>query len=229
MSGRAYTIAYTALHYGADYLGWAIRSVIDAIDEYVVLYAAQGSHVFRTTLPCPDNRKELYTIARQAARDKLRWYDGEWLAMNSICRAEHFVLCGLADSWWPAAETGFEQLLASFKPKYIVSVAVFESLPHHRAQLGMCALRRVDDDVEIEAIVDHPTTTELTAAWGALIWRREFWQYIDAAEPHVGYAVQRALNSGQRVAAQCFDAPYYNCNTLAVYREGLNASFEERQ
>ena len=32
--------AYTALHYGSPYLGAAIRSVIDSVDSYYILYAA---------------------------------------------------------------------------------------------------------------------------------------------------------------------------------------------
>lgn len=71
-------VAYTALLYGRAYLKWAIRSVIDSIDEYVVLYASEGSHGARTSTPCPESREELYADARLAAGDKLRWYDGSW-------------------------------------------------------------------------------------------------------------------------------------------------------
>lgn len=72
------TIAYTALHNGRDYLGYAIKSVIDYVDEYYVLYAAQGSHGHRTSVPCPDTREDLYTIAQAVAGDKLHWIDGDW-------------------------------------------------------------------------------------------------------------------------------------------------------
>lgn len=68
--------AYTALHYGREYLGWAIRSVIDVVDEYIVLYSPTGSHGTRTDRPCPETRDELYAIAKAAAGDKLRWIDG---------------------------------------------------------------------------------------------------------------------------------------------------------
>jgi hypothetical protein len=74
-------VAYTALLYGADYLGWAIRSVIDHIDKYWVLYSAQGSHGHQTDLVCPDHAADLYDIAKQAAGDKLHWYTaspGQW-------------------------------------------------------------------------------------------------------------------------------------------------------
>ncbi len=71
-------ISYTALHYGKDYLYWAIRSVIDHVDEHHILYAPVGSHGHRTQQPCPDTRAELYAEAERAAGDKLRWHDGTW-------------------------------------------------------------------------------------------------------------------------------------------------------
>lgn len=71
-------IAYTALHYGRDYLAYAIRSVIDHVDEYHVLYTSIGSHGHRTERPCPETRDELYAIAAGVAGVKLHWHEGEW-------------------------------------------------------------------------------------------------------------------------------------------------------
>lgn len=71
-------IAYTALHYGAAYLGYAIRSIIDQVDEYWVLYSAVGSHGHQTDRQCPDSREELVAIAQATAGSKLRWHDGTW-------------------------------------------------------------------------------------------------------------------------------------------------------
>ena len=71
-------VGFTALHYGRDYLAWAIRSIIDHIDEYHVAYSAIGSHGHRSEVKCPETRAELYAIASAAAGSKLRWHDGEW-------------------------------------------------------------------------------------------------------------------------------------------------------
>jgi hypothetical protein len=72
------TIAYTALHYGRDYLASAIRSVIDHVDEYWVLYSATGSHGTWIDEPCPEHEVELTNIAYRAAGNKLRWVNGDW-------------------------------------------------------------------------------------------------------------------------------------------------------
>jgi len=71
-------ISYTALHYGREYLGYALKSVIDYVDEAWILYTDIGSHGFRTATPCPESRAELYTIASAVCGDKLRWVDGRW-------------------------------------------------------------------------------------------------------------------------------------------------------
>lgn len=113
-------IAYTALHYGSDYLGWAIRSVIDHIDEYHVLYSAQGSHGSRTDLVCPDTRETLYTIAENAAGDKLNWHDGDWTqegqqrdSIFEYAPAADVIVVLDADEIWPS---GLIRMILSCPP-----------------------------------------------------------------------------------------------------------------
>jgi hypothetical protein len=73
-------IAYTALHYGSPYLEWAIRSVIDHVDEYYIFYSADGSHGTRSNaiLPNSDTPQALKDLAFKAAGDKLQWIEGGW-------------------------------------------------------------------------------------------------------------------------------------------------------
>lgn len=67
---------FCALHYGVPFLASSIRSVIDTVDKYVVVYSPIGSHGHYSSLPCPDSRDELFAIAQEAAGDKLIWFDG---------------------------------------------------------------------------------------------------------------------------------------------------------
>lgn len=73
------TIAYTALHYGKEYLGAAIQSVIDFVDEYHVLYTENASHGTPSSVRPIDSTDELYAIAEQAAGKKLHWFNGSKL------------------------------------------------------------------------------------------------------------------------------------------------------
>lgn len=71
-------IAYCPLLYGSPYLAWSIRSVIDHVDAFYVLYSPVGAHGHRTDVPCPDTHDQLFEITLSAAGSKLRWIDGEW-------------------------------------------------------------------------------------------------------------------------------------------------------
>lgn len=90
-------VAYTALHYGSPYLRWAIRSIIDYVDEYYVFYSARPSYGVATDLPCPDSRERLFTEALIGAGGKLRWYDGVWHAENQH-RSAIFEVPGAKDA-----------------------------------------------------------------------------------------------------------------------------------
>lgn len=70
------------LHYGLDYLSYAIASVIDVCDVFYVLYSADGSHGRRSSMPCPDSRDDLYALAEYSVGAKLRWVQGDWRYEN---------------------------------------------------------------------------------------------------------------------------------------------------
>ena len=69
---------YVCCHYGTDYLGYAIRSVIDQVDEVLVAYTPKPSHGHQTDMVCPDTREELLEIARAVAGSKLTWMEGTY-------------------------------------------------------------------------------------------------------------------------------------------------------
>lgn len=101
-------IAYCALHYGKEYLYYAIKSVIDHVDEFHVLYSSVGSHGAQALIPCPDSRDELYAQASAAAGDKLRWHDGTWAHEGFQRESIHLyapdadvILVVDADEIWP--------------------------------------------------------------------------------------------------------------------------------
>ena len=83
-------IAYTALHYGVEYLGYAMHSAIHAVDEWHIIYASEGSHGTRSDLPCPDRRDHLYAIAKDFGGDKLRWHEGRWAHEGQQREAIHY-------------------------------------------------------------------------------------------------------------------------------------------
>lgn len=102
------TVSYTALHYGSDYLYWALRSVADYVDECWILYAATGSHGYKTRRPCPDQKGALRAKAIAAAGRKVHWVDGDWTqeheqreAIYDLAPDADVILVLDADEIWP--------------------------------------------------------------------------------------------------------------------------------
>lgn len=76
------TVAYIALHYGVDYLRYAIQSIIDDVQEVHVLYADNPSHghgLTHVSRPEHETRRGLYLEAVKGAKNKLVWHEGLWV------------------------------------------------------------------------------------------------------------------------------------------------------
>lgn len=65
-------IAYYAIHYGAEWLYWSMRSIKDFVDDIVVVYSEAPSHGHGTNATCPDDREVLKHIA---GRFDANWVD----------------------------------------------------------------------------------------------------------------------------------------------------------
>jgi hypothetical protein len=89
-------VGFMPLHYGLSYVEYAIRSVIDDVDQFVVAYSPIGSHGHRTDVPCPEHAYDLHEACKRAAGDKLLFYTGLWSQENQQ-RAMAFELAPDAD------------------------------------------------------------------------------------------------------------------------------------
>ncbi len=71
-------MSLTVLHYGAEYLAWALRSVEAAVDAFVVAYTERPSHGQATPEVCPETEEELRRQACRFIRKPIHWLKGEW-------------------------------------------------------------------------------------------------------------------------------------------------------
>lgn len=71
-------VGYMALHYGLEYMAYAIRSVIDQVDEFWILYTPFGSHGHTSGVRCPESMNDLAQVAYKAGNGKIRWCNGRW-------------------------------------------------------------------------------------------------------------------------------------------------------
>lgn len=71
-------VGFMALHYGLDYIQYAIESIIDYVDILHIAYSPVGSHGVTTPVPCPESERELRLLAYKAAGRKLVWHRDTW-------------------------------------------------------------------------------------------------------------------------------------------------------
>ena len=71
--------AFTALHYGKDYLEYAIRSVAPDVDEWLFAYSPVGSHGHRSNITCPETEAQLKAAALRGLNGlPYQWWSGNW-------------------------------------------------------------------------------------------------------------------------------------------------------
>ncbi|MBZ0097988.1 MAG: hypothetical protein K8F30_02840 [Taibaiella sp.] len=88
-------VGFCALHYGADYLEYALRSIVDYVDVLHVVYTPQPSHGTGTTLTCPDTYEKLAAITTGVSY-KVHWHSGVYRS-ESEHRAQIYKLEPAAD------------------------------------------------------------------------------------------------------------------------------------
>lgn len=66
------TLAYIPLHYGKDYLGYAIESIKDHVDKIIILYTPTPSYGHGSQITPIESEQELKDIAFSAS-NKIQW------------------------------------------------------------------------------------------------------------------------------------------------------------
>jgi dTDP-glucose pyrophosphorylase len=141
---------------------------------------------------------------------------------QTVKLAEHYalkqpVVFGMPDSWIEDDQV-FVKLTAALEEGADVAVGVCRVRPGQRNG-GLCAVEagRVVD------VVDKPEVCAYPYIWGALAWRPSFWPLLRSDDPHVGYALPRAIAKGMNVGAVVLDGAYWDCGTPDDYFDCIAA------
>lgn len=127
------------------------------------------------------------------------------------------ILFGMPDTYFSDDQV-YKRLAADIHVGALVSLAVFNVDSEQARTLGMCHIEfESDDTLYVRRIEDKPQVTALRYAWGAMAWKAGFWKYIQPADPHVGYAVQRAIDDGVPVRAYLATGFYHDCANFQQY------------
>lgn len=134
------------------------------------------------------------------AKSFIKW-GGEWCAL------------GMPDTYFdePDPFTKIVDALSS----YSVAVGVFRAREGQHSKLGMVDIQ----DDKIVKVIDKPKDTELKYGWGCLGWNPIFWNFIKEEDDHIGFAIQRAIDSGIIVKPIYMSGGYYDCGSPEGYFE----------
>lgn len=156
------------------------------------------------------------TIARYRPAETEMYMGGATMSETVLNAREdcgdESVLFGMPDTYWHTP--GAYKSLAGRLGFAHVIVAVWKIRPEQRGLLGQCKLNQLD---VVEEVTDKQPDCPFEWAWGAMCWRREFWEYIKADTPHIGYALQPAINNGLRILAYRVEGDYFDCGAFNQY------------
>jgi len=104
--------SYTIVHYGADYLGYALRSIYDNVDLIHVIFTPHPSHGYRVDIPPIESKEQIQQSIPAEILDKVHWYEMEGIYQEGqqrdhalrICReaGADIVLVVDCDEVWPS-------------------------------------------------------------------------------------------------------------------------------
>jgi dTDP-glucose pyrophosphorylase len=129
------------------------------------------------------------------------------------------VLFTMPDTWW---YEGFNPVLPSLVDRLqddVFALATFGVSLRQAKSLGTCFIDSKRSDKRVYKIEDKPAEPKSSIAWGAMCWTREFWEYIKPADPHVGFAAQRAIDKGVLPPSVFGSVEYHDCGVPSNYYE----------
>lgn len=174
-------------------------------------------------------------VNRYAPQDSSRVYCVDSATMSETVLAarrymdtDQMVVFGMPDTYW-TDHFVYEYLTSTLLNDQgaIAAAALWNVPPDETYKHGMCQVTASGGGLSVTDIVDKPESTALRRTWGALAWRKTFWRYINAADPHVGFALQRAIAAGETVRAVPFEGLYFNVGSQGDYFALIRAATGE--
>ena len=130
----------------------------------------------------------------------------------ALSGADRYML-GMPDTYM-SANSPYLALADSTAP---LTLAAWHVRPSQAGKLGQLD---VDSDGHLIGVVDKDPECALELAWGAMAFDRRFLELVDAATPHLGYAIPHMMTNAS-VPVVTMAGQYYDCGTPAEYFELL--------
>jgi hypothetical protein len=111
-----------------------------------------------------------------------------------------------------------EKPYATLKDKpELVDLACWSIREEQKGKLGQVLI----EENKVIDIRDKDKNCDYAYSWGALTFNRELLNYSTAQDPHIGFAVKSALDSGEDITSRIMHGKYFDCGTPSEYLEML--------
>lgn len=85
--------SYTIVHYGADFLGYALRSIYDHVDQMHVIYTPYPSHGYQVDIPPVESKERIQQSIPAEIFDKVCWYEMQGIYQEGQQRDAALKIC----------------------------------------------------------------------------------------------------------------------------------------
>jgi hypothetical protein len=82
-----------------------------------------------------------------------------------------------------------------------------------RSKIGQCKLR----GEKVIEVIDKDPKSKFKYLWGAILFKKNLWSYINTDDPHIGYSLNPALQNSLNISYVKADGVYYDCGTIEEY------------
>ena len=130
------------------------------------------------------------------------------IEVSRFAKADRFILC-MPDTYFHN-DLPYENLSNSASN---LDLTVFRIRADQRGKLGQI---QISDDGEATDAVDKDPACNYEFAWGAMSFTSDFIDLLRKPEPHVGYAIPRAIKKF-KVTAKPSQTEYFDCGTPSEY------------
>jgi choline kinase len=139
------------------------------------------------------------------------------IKVANVAKADRFILC-MPDTYFHG-ELPYDKLSSS---QSSVELSMFEIRDDQKGKLGQILL---DDNGTVVDAVDKNLECDYKYAWGALSFTDDFVKLLDEKEPHVGYAIPRAIDTLD-ISGSIIDSEYFDCGTPKEYLRMLKTVWD---
>ena len=105
----------------------------------------------------------------------------------------------------------------SYNNDIIIGSYLWNIRDTQREKIGLCNI----DDNHIIDIIDKNKDCDYNYGWGAIIFKKEFENYIKIDDLHLGYSMKLALNNSIKIPYEIINGQYWDCGTVSEYKEYL--------